>query len=322
MEIMKLVPAYKDYLWGGTRLREQYGKSTDLSTVAETWECSTHPEGLSLVANGSFSGVTLAEVLQKHPEYLGNKIEKSTELPIIIKFIDAKKDLSIQVHPDDEYALVNEKQNGKTEMWYVVDAETDSSIIHGFAHPVTKELLRTAIYKGTLCKHLNKVKVKKGDLFYVPAGIIHGIGAGTLIAEVQQSSDVTYRLYDYNRKDKNGEKRELHFEKAIEVMNMGITPDIKQKSKLVHYYPGCSRELLIRCKYFETERIQITKGFSFSVLEGSFQVILCLEGEGGIEYGDVGLKPIRFSKGECLFIPAGIGRCHLIGQATLLKIRC
>ena len=319
MEIMKLLPAGKDYLWGGTRLREEYGKKINLEPLAETWECSVHPDGLSIVANGQYVGKTLADVLHMHPEYLGYKT-KGKEFPILVKFIDAKKDLSIQVHPSDEYAKIHENQNGKTEMWYVMDTAENASLIYGFEHPVTKEQLYKAIKDGTLGKHLHKVHIKKGDVYFVPAGMVHGIGAGTLIAEIQESSNVTYRVYDYDRVDKNGDKRELHFEKATEVMNMSVAPDISQKPKLIHCYPGSSRQILSRCKYFVVEKIVVQYGCSFSVLETSFQVLLCLSGEGGIESGSN--RPVRFAKGDCLFLPSGIGRCYLTGETELLKIRC
>lgn len=318
MEIMKLLPSGKDYLWGGTRLKDEYGKKIDMTPLAESWECSVHPDGPSFVANGQYKGKTLKEVLEAHPEYIGTKA--NGEFPILAKFIDAKQDLSIQVHPDDEYALEHEGQNGKTEMWYVIDADEGVSLIYGFKHKVTKEILENAIEKGELDKHLQKVEVHKGDMFFVPAGTVHGIGKGILLAEIQESSNVTYRVYDYGRVDKNGNKRELHFDKAVQVMDMGVAPDIKQKRRLVKHYPGCSRELLYRCKYFETERIQVTKGFSFSVMENSFQVLMCLDGYGQVEVD--GDKPVRFSKGETVFLPAGIGRCLIIGDTTVLKIRC
>lgn len=318
MEIMKLIPSGKDYLWGGTRLKDEYGKKIDMTPLAESWECSVHPDGPCFVSNGRYKGKTLKEVLDEHPEYIGRKA--NGEFPILTKFIDAKQDLSIQVHPDDEYALENEGQNGKTEMWYVIDADEGASLIYGFKHKVTKEILERAIEKGELDKHLQKVEVHKGDLFFVPAGTVHGIGKGILLAEIQESSNVTYRVYDYDRVDKNGKKRELHFDKAVQVMDMGVAPDIKQKKRLVKYYSGCSRELLCRCKYFETERIQVTKGFSFSVLENSFQVLMCIDGYGQVEVD--GDRPVRFSKGETVFLPAGIGRCLIIGDATVLKIRC
>ena len=318
MEIMKLIPSGKDYLWGGTRLKDEYGKKIDMTPLAESWECSVHPDGPCYVANGRYKGKTLKEVLEEHPEYIGRKA--NGEFPILAKLIDAKQDLSVQVHPDDEYALEHEGQNGKTEMWYIIDADEGSSLIYGFKHKVTKEILERAIEKGELDKHLQKIKVHKGDLFFVPAGTVHGIGKGILLAEIQENSNVTYRVYDYDRVDKNGKKRELHFTKAAQVMDMGVVPDFKQKKRLVRYYSGCSRELLCRCKYFETERIQVTKGFSFSVQKNSFQVLMCLDGYGQVEVD--GDKPVRFSKGETVFLPAGIGRCLIIGDAALLKIRC
>ena len=321
MELLKLQPCGKDYLWGGTRLRDEYGKKIDLTPLAETWECSVHPDGPSVIANGEFKGQTLAEVLKRHPEYLGSKV-KNGELPVLVKFIDAKQDLSVQVHPDDEYAQEHEGDNGKTEMWYVIDAEEGASLIYGFKHKVTEEILRHALETGTLDKHLQKAEVHKGDTYFVPAGTIHGIGRGILIAEIQESSNVTYRVYDYDRVDKNGKKRELNFDKAVQVMDMNVAPDVKQNPRLIKHYPGCSRELLCRCKYFETERIQVSKGFSFSIREESFQVLMCLDGYGQVETMDAEQKPMRFSKGETMFLPAGIGRCLVIGDATVLKIRC
>lgn len=321
MEILKLQPYGKDYFWGGTRLRDEYRKKIDLTPLAETWECSVHPDGSSKIDSGEFKGQTLAEVLKRHSEYLGTKV-KNSEFPILVKFIDAKKDLSVQVHPDDEYAKKYEKDNGKTEMWYVIDAEEDASIIYGFRHKVTEEALRKAVETGVLEKYLQKVNVHKGDVYYVPAGTVHGIGAGILIAEIQESSNVTYRVFDYERVDKNGRKRELHFAKAVQVMDMGVAPDVRQRPRIVRYYPGCSRELLCRCKYFETERIRVTKGFSFSVREESFQVLMCLDGCGQVETMDDEKKPMRFGKGETLFLPAGLGRCMVVGDTALLKIRC
>lgn len=321
MKILKLMPIGKDYFWGGTRLREEYGKKIDLTPLAETWECSVHPDGLSRVLNGEFRGMSLADILKQHPEYLGTKIDDG-KLPILVKFIDAKKDLSIQVHPDDEYAKIHENQNGKTEIWYVIDAEKGASLIYGFQHKVTEEILKEAVDTGTLDKHLQKVDVHKGDVYYIPAGTVHGIGAGVLIAEIQESSNVTYRVYDYNRLDKNGKKRELHFDKAVQVMDMDVAPEAKQKPRMIRFYPGCVREVLCRCKYFEVERIQVNKNFSFSVLNNSFQVLVCLDGYGQVETMDKKQKIIRFCKGETMFLPANIGRCLVVGDTTVLKIRC
>lgn len=321
MEILKLQPAGKDYLWGGTRLRDEYGKKTDLFPLAETWECSVHPDGPSKIISGKYKGKTLAEVLKMHPEALGTKV-KCGELPILVKFIDASKDLSVQVHPDDEFARKYEHQNGKTEMWYVIDADDGASLVYGFQHRVTPAILKDAVATGTLDKHLQRIKVKKGDVFFVPAGTVHGIGSGILLAEIQESSNVTYRVYDYNRRDKDGKKRKLHFDKAVQVMEMNKAAEVQQKPRIIKYYPGCLRELLCRCKYFEVERIQVSEKFLFSVMSQSFQVLMCLDGDGQVEGKDTEIKPVRFIKGETLFLPAGSGRCMVTGNAAILKIRC
>ena len=251
-----------------------------------------------------------------------NRYDLSKEFPILIKLIDAAQFLSIQVHPDDDYARRVEGGRGKTEMWYVIDADEGASLIYGFQHEVTEKILRKAVETGTLDKHLQKVPVHKGDTYFVPAGTVHGIGKGILVAEIQESSNVTYRVYDYERVDKNGKKRELHFDKAVQVMNMKVAPDVSQKPRMVKYYSGCSRELLCRCKYFETERIQVTKGFAFSVMDTSFQVLMCLDGYGEVQTMDAEQKPMRFSKGETLFLPAGLRRCLVVGDAELIKVRC
>lgn len=203
-----------------------------------------------------------------------------------------------------------------------MDAEEGASLIYGFQHKGTEEIFRKAVATGTLDKLLQKIEVHKGDVFFVPSGTVHGIGAGILIVEIQESSNVTYRVYDYDRIDKNGKKRELHFDKAVQVMNMDIVPDVSHKPRMVKYYLGCSRELLCRCKYFETERIQVTKGFSCSVLYSSFQVIMCLSGYGDIETANAEIKPMRFQKGEPMLLPAGMGRCYILGETEVLKIRC
>lgn len=315
MEPLLLSPAGKDYLWGGIRLKTEFEKDLPLTPLAETWECSIHPDGPSTVRNGPYAGRKLADVLREHPEYLGKRV--SGELPVLVKLIDANQDLSVQVHPNDEYARTHENDNGKTEMWYVLDAKPGAKLVHGFSHSVTEEQLRLSIEEGTLSKHLQYISVKRGDVFFIPPGTIHAIGAGVLLAEVQESSNITYRVYDYNRRDK---KRPLHFQRAVEVLNMQPEGDVRQKHRLTRYYPGCSREILGRCEFFELERIQVTKGFSFTVSENSFQILLCIDGDGGLETPDL-RRPIRFKKGDCLFLPAAIGRCYILGATTLLKIR-
>lgn len=320
MEPMLLKPVGKDYLWGGTRLKSEYGKKIDLTPLAETWECSTHPDGLSIVQNGQYAGMTLDVVLTERPEYLGKRMASQKELPILVKFIDADKNLSVQVHPDDDYARQYENAKGKTEMWYVLDAKPGASLIYGFEHPMSKELLEKAVLSGHLSKHLQKVLVQKDDVFFIPAGTVHAIGEGILLAEIQENSNVTYRVFDYNRVDKNGKKRELHFAKAVDVMDMSAEKMLRKRTRVVRCFPGCSRELLCQCEYFEVERIQMIKDFSFFVLGTSFQVLLCLEGKGYIKsYGNENLK---FGKGDCIFLPAGMGKCDVFGTSKMLKVRC
>jgi len=319
MSPILLAPSGKDYLWGGNRLKTEYGKDIELTPLAETWECSVHPNGPCYAISGEYRGMSLAEIIQMHPEYVGHK---NNQIPVLIKFIDAAKDLSVQVHPSDEYARKYENgQNGKTEMWYVLEAKEGAKLVWGFEHKVSKEILEKDITDGTLQNDLHYVPVHKGDVFLIESGTVHAIGEGILLAEIQENSDLTYRLYDYNRRDKDGNLRELHFDKAVRVLNMNPIGDTSQKPRYVRYFYGCSREMLCRCKYFETEKIQVTKGFSFSVMKNSFQVLLCTDGEGGLET-DGSNRPLRFKKGSCIFLPAGLGRCHVIGECDLLKIRC
>ena len=186
-----LKPSAKDYLWGGNRLNQEFTKNIDLEPLAETWECSTHPNGPSIVVSGQYKGLFLSDVLKLHPEYLGSHPQsKNGQIPILIKFIDANKDLSVQVHPTDEYAKEHENGSlGKTEMWYVIDADKDASIIYGFHHDISKEQLRKSLDDGSIEKYMNKVSVKKNDVFLIEAGTVHAIGKGCLIAEIQESSD-------------------------------------------------------------------------------------------------------------------------------------
>lgn len=315
---LRLTPAGKDYIWGGDRLKKEYNKDLAVTPLAESWECSVHPDGMSVINGGDYDGCTLKEVIDDNPGYLGTK---SDLMPILIKFIDAASDLSIQVHPDDEYARSHEGDNGKTEFWYVLEAKEGSELIYGFEHPMDRDKLRRAIDDARLEHMLHHIPVHKGDVFLVRPGTVHAIGKGIVIVEVQESSNVTYRLYDYNRVDTEGNRRPLHFDKAVDVLDMDPVKLVRQPHRMVRYYFGCARELLCRCEYFEVERIQVTKGFSFSVLNTSFQVLLCIEGNGGLET-DESNKPTRFDKGACIFLPAGLGRCHIIGECTLLKVRC
>lgn len=320
-----LRPSGKDYLWGGNRLNDEFEKNIDMDPLAETWECSTHPDGPSYVVSGEFGRQELAEVLRAHPEYLGKRHKGENTLPILIKFIDAKKDLSVQVHPTDEYAQENENgQLGKTEMWYVLDAGRDAKLVYGLKQNCTKAEMRRAIADGTVMKYLQKVPIHKDDLFFIQAGTVHAIGAGALVAEIQENSNLTYRLYDYDRVGKDGKKRPLHVEKALAVANCKACGTPVQPIRVLKYTRGCARELLGRCKYFEVYRMLLNtercrEMVSYRADEESFRVLLCVDGCGSLQEENGMVH--NFFKGDCIFFPADSGTVHLHGQAQLLDIR-
>lgn len=326
-----LKPAAKDYLWGGSRLNDDFAKGIDMTPLAETWECSTHPDGPSVISSGEFEGMELAELLKRFPEFLGthplsNPYLQKGELPILIKFIDAKKDLSVQVHPDDAYARkVEHELFGKTEMWYVLDAAKDAKLVYGFYHDMDKEKLRRSLEQGTVEKYLQKVKVHKDDVFFIESGTVHAIGAGALIAEIQENSNLTYRMFDYNRRDKNGNLRELHVDKALDVVNLKKSSEPRQPLRLLKYQRGWATELLCRCQYFQVERMLLNteacrEMADFRTNESSFQVLLCTSGCGLLMYGGTGA--LQFFKGDCIFVPADSVPIKIHGNAQLLKVVC
>ncbi len=318
-----LKPVSKNYLWGGQRLRDDFSKEGSYP-LAETWECSTHPDGESLVASGMYTGQTLSSVIQKHPEILGTRMREQSEFPILIKFIDAKENLSVQVHPDDEYARLHEHgQNGKTEMWYVVDAEEDASLIYGLRHDITASKLKESIKTGTLELFLQKVPIRKNDVFFLRPGTIHAIGAGALIVEVQQNSNITYRLYDYDRIDRNGSKRPLHIDRALEVATLNKSNLPTQPLRILRYQPGYASESLCHCAYFYVERVLINTERHRSMValktsSLSFEVLVCIEGCGSVFFHEK-KDAIHFIKGDSIFLPADCEyRVH--GMCQLIKV--
>lgn len=329
-----LKPSGKDYLWGGRRLKDEFDKDMNMEPLAETWECSTHPDGASYVCSGEFAGSTLAEVMKVHPEFLGSHPRTEGELPIIIKLIDAKQDLSIQVHPNDEYAYQHEnRQLGKSELWYVLDAAKDANLIYGLYHSVNKEKLKKSIENGNIEKYLQKILVNKDDVFYIKAGMIHAIGAGVLIAEIQENSNLTYRLYDYNRIDKKGTKRELHVEKALEAADLFGNMEPVQPLRVLKYRQGCAEELLCRCKSFEVHRMLVNTERCREMVEFqsdslSFRVLLCIKGCGTLifENGECCDKKklsemIHYFKGDCIFVPADSIKIRIHGNSQFLVVR-
>ncbi|MCI5481092.1 MAG: class I mannose-6-phosphate isomerase [Lachnospiraceae bacterium] len=325
-----LKPAGKDYLWGGSRLNDDFSKGIELEPLAETWECSTHPDGPSVVASGPDTGKLLPQVLSDHPEYIGSHprelVKAEGELPILIKFIDARKDLSVQVHPDDAYARQMEHGSmGKSEMWYVLDASRDARLVYGFRHDMDREVLKKSLLDGTVEKYLQKVKVRKDDVFYIEAGTVHALGAGALVAEIQESSNLTYRMYDYNRVDKDGKKRQLHVEKALDVVRLQGSAQPRQPMRVLKYQKGCASELLCRCRYFQTERLLLNtercrQMADFQTGHNTFQVLLCTNGCGVLfeERGEF----INFFRGDCIFVPADSVPLKIHGKAQLLRVSC
>ncbi|MBR5969170.1 MAG: mannose-6-phosphate isomerase, class I [Lachnospiraceae bacterium] len=316
-----LKPAYQHYLWGGMRLPELFGKSADRLPLAESWECSTHPDGETTVASGLFDGMTLAEVLRANPAFLGQKFKGQTDLPVLVKLIDAEKDLSIQVHPTDEYAAEHENgQRGKTEMWYVLEAAEGAELIVGFRKECTKEVLRAHARDGTLEDVLCRVPVKKGEAYFIEAGTVHAICAGCLVAEIQQSSNLTYRLYDYNRRDAEGNLRPLHLDKALAVADCHTTDPARVR---VFEDKGSAEASLpvAACKYFHVYLWNLSSPDAQDMRipsTDSFAALLCIEGEGRLETEEAEL-PLK--KGDCVFVPAENSAVTLTGKLKLLCIQ-
>ena len=299
MEIVKLYPECKDNIWGGVKLREKYGKQTEKDPVAESWELSFHKDGPTRLADGR----TLQEAASAAD--LGNNCEEFPFFPMLAKFIDARQDLSVQVHPSDSYALEHENSFGKTEMWYVVEADEGAGIYLGFKRAVTKEEYEKAIADHTLTDLLNFFEVQAGQCYFIPSGTIHAIGAGCLICEIQQNSNLTYRVYDYGRKDKNGNERELHVEKALKVTAL----DAYTYNPLsIATEQG---ELLGVSRYFTTTSVAVNGNKTLFADKNSFKCIMCVSGNGEIDGKAI-------SAGDSWFVPAGYGEFVVNGDMHLI----
>lgn len=323
MEPLKLLPAFQDYIWGGTRLREEFDKRTDLTRIAESWELSCHPSGESVIINTVSKGLTLRKYLEQDwAERVGEGASHFSTFPVLIKLIDACQDLSVQVHPDDRYAREHENgENGKTECWYVVDCEEGAALAYGFNRELTTDEFRDAIRQGTLMDYVQLVPVHKGDVFFIEAGTLHAIGAGILIAEIQQNSNLTYRVYDYDRIGADGKPRELHIEKAVAVTKTWSAPPRMKRPPMQH--AGYSSVVIADCPYFTTTKLMIEEEAEFPASEGkSYTHLLCTEGEAALLYDEGVVMPI--AKGESVFLPANFGSyiirssgCTILSTQTL-----
>lgn len=309
-------PIVKDRIWGGTKLKTELNKNIVSSTTGESWEISTVPGDVSIVANGDFSGLSINELIEKYPtEILGAKVYEQfgTEFPLLFKFLDAKEDLSIQLHPNDELAKKRHNSFGKTEMWYVMQADAEARIIVGFKEKSSSDEYLTNLENKTLPSILNEIPVKKGDVFFLETGTIHAIGAGIVIAEIQQTSDVTYRIYDWDRVDAQGNSRELHIEQALDAITYDVVDAQRNYESVVN-----KSNPAVECPYFTTNVIPLDGKIHFNKEGKSFTVLVCTEGEFCIETKSSG--KYSFQKGDTVLLPAVLTDFEVVGKATLLEI--
>lgn len=316
---LKMNPVYKEPIWGGKKLREVFGKDIPSDYTGESWEIACHKNGISTVSNGDLKGKTLIEVIETYgKDALGTKIgnQGMERFPLLLKIIDASDKLSVQVHPEDEYARIHEGEFGKTEMWIVLDARPNAQLVYGVKAGVSKEEFEKAIKTGTLENYLNFVDVRKGDVFFIPAGTIHAIGEGLLIAEIQQNSDTTYRVYDWNRVDDKGNSRELHIKKALDVSNLsGFTGKEKVNGRIVKEGENI-RNYLVSCEYFSTEILDISNESKERLSGEKFNLLLFFEGKGKIKYKE---GFVSFKSGDSFFVPANMGDYYICGQCKVIK---
>lgn len=303
-------PTTKSYLWGGTKLKEKWGKASSEATIAECWELSAYQGSESVAVGGDFDGQTLGEIVSTHPTFFGAAVGEGG-FPILVKLIDAAKDLSIQVHPDDLYARVHEGDNGKTEMWYIAEAAPDAAIYYGFARDVSREEVEKSIRENTVTALLRRVPVTAGDAFLVPAGTVHALLAGVTVIEIQESSNVTYRVYDYDRRDQDGNPRQLHIEKALEVMQF-CPREVAERWGQADVADGVTERKLACCNYFRTSEICIRDGAYEIAPQDTFVTFTVSGGEG---YFAEGGRRIR--KGETWLVPNGC-RAKIQGKGLTL----
>lgn len=314
---LKFQPILKDKIWGGEKLSQHFNKDSSSIKLGESWEISTVPNDISVVSNGELKGKSLQELLNAYKtELLGENNFKrfGEQFPLLIKFIDAKQDLSIQLHPNDELAKTRHKSFGKTEMWYVMQADKDANLIVGFNQKVDKETYLKHLENKTLTQILNFDKVKEGDTYFIEAGRVHAIGAGVMLAEIQQTSDITYRVYDWDRLDADGNERELHNDIAIDAFDFGMKDDFRVEYQKLK---NTSNEM-VTCPFFTTNFIELDSKLEKENTQDSFIVYMCVDGKVEVSTGTT--KDV-ISKGETILIPASIKNYKLKTEyAKLLEV--
>lgn len=314
---LRMRPVFKDYLWGGSAFRDLLGKDTPYEVTAESWEISCHKDGTSVVANGALKGKSLEEAISLLGESLLGELCDGDRFPLLLKLIDASQRLSVQVHPDDAYAIQHENGDpGKTEMWYVVDAKPGARLIYGFREDVTARQFEDAIKRGTLEDILNYVDVKPGDCFFIEAGTVHAICEGLLIAEIQQNSNTTYRVYDWGRVGADGKPRALHIEKALEVSDLKSTRGDEKTAGLSIEKDGATVTKLACCRYFGSEHVECASSCGENADGRSFHMLLFLRGDGYIVHNG---GQEAFKAGDSFVIPADMGAYIVEGDCAYFK---
>ena len=320
LEPLKMKPVFKESIWGGSALKTKYNKKITSEKTGESWEIAAHKNGKSTVLGGRYDGLTLDEVSEKlGAEFLGDMVKKEypDKFPLLVKFLDCNDKLSVQVHPDDEYARTHENgENGKTEMWYILDAKPGAKLIYGFNRDISREEFRAAIESGTLDSVLNYVPVQTGDCFFIPSKTLHALLDGLLVAEIQQNSDTTYRVYDFGRVDKNGKSRELHIDKSVEVTNTASSAGSEKVEAENEKICGGTRSKLCKCRYFDTERYTVDSEVFFETNRQSFETLIFCDGEAKIVY-DGGEMSV--CAGDSVVIPAYMGKYSVKGACSVIK---
>lgn len=313
MNIIFMEPVFKNYIWGGEKLKKEFNKNTPFDTTAESWEISSNKNGDCRIINKEYNGKTLKNLFEDEKlkeKIFGRKCKDLKEFPLLIKFIDAKENLSIQVHPDDEYAKKIGLESGKTEMWYIMECADNGKIIGGLNTILTQNELHDVIENDNLKDYLNYIDIKRGDSIYIPAGTVHAILKNTLICEIQQNSDITYRVYDWDRKDKDGKGRQLHKKEAIETINT------KNETSIIHSTEKLEIQKIVKSEFFEVEKINCNNIFEDVSNSTTFFAINVVEGEGSIETIN---KEYKIKKGDSFLIPAFLGKYKIEGNITFLK---
>lgn len=294
----RLKPVYKNYLWGGKKLIHSWGKDSGTEILAESWELASHKDGDNIILDGPCKNLTLSEAVKKYPEIVSPEFKPDSTFPLMFKLIDSQLPLSIQVHPDDDYAMIHEHSKGKVESWYILNHEEGAYIYLGLKHKVSRSELEDAIMNHSLPDILNKIYVNDGDTFFIPSGTLHAIGSGVTLAEIQENSNITYRVYDYGRLGADGKPRELHIAKALDVANL----------EPVNYSaPGQTGNIIVECKEFCVERVNAP--YSGMTNHEGFRFILCIDGMIDFTCGDVNHA---LQKGGNVFVPSDCENVFMI----------